>query len=54
MPSLAELIERNSVVLMESTIPTDMTIADWRRAQGRHRIDTRRGPRLRRVREWAR
>ena len=54
MPSLAELIERNSVVLMESTIPAEFTIAEWRRVQGGHRIDTRRGPRLRRVREWAR
>jgi hypothetical protein len=54
MASLAETIERDCVVLVESTIPADMTIADWRRARARHRLETRRGSRLRRVRGWRR
>ena len=51
MPSVAELLELDCVVLVESTIPADMTIAQWRRAQAQNRVDTRRGPRRRRVRE---
>jgi hypothetical protein len=31
MPSLVELLERQSVLLLEATIPADMTIAEWRR-----------------------
>jgi hypothetical protein len=52
MPSLSELLARDCVVQMESTIPPELTIADWRRAQARQRVETRRGPRLRRVRGW--
>jgi hypothetical protein len=48
MPSLAELMECHCVAPMESTIPSNVTLADWRRT--RPRIDTRRGPRRRRVR----
>jgi hypothetical protein len=54
MRSLADLLERDCVVLVESTIPADMTIAHWRRVQARQRIGTRRGPRRRRLREWGR
>jgi hypothetical protein len=54
MPSLADLLERDCVVLIESTIPADITIADWRRARARHKLETRRGSRLRRVRGWGR
>jgi hypothetical protein len=54
MPSIADLLERDCVVLIESTIPADMTIAQWRRAQTRQRVDTRRGPVRRRVRERGR
>ena len=54
MPSLAELLERDCVVRMESTIPAELTIAQWRRAQARQRVETRRGPRRRRVRGWGR
>ena len=50
MPTLAELLERNCVVLMESTIPAEMTIADWRRLLARHRVEPPRGPRRRLVR----
>jgi hypothetical protein len=50
MPSVAELLERDCVVAMESTIPAEMTIATWRRIQIRQRVETRRGGRLRRVR----
>lgn len=31
MPSLAELLARDCVVQMESTIPAELTIAEWRR-----------------------
>jgi hypothetical protein len=41
-------------VLIESTIPADPTIAQLRRVQARQRVDTRRGRRWRRVREWGR
>ena len=54
MPTLAELVERDCVVLMESTIPAGITISEWRRRQARHRVEPRRGPRRRRVREWGR
>ena len=54
MPSLAELLERDCVVQMESTIPAELTIAQWRRAQAGQRVKTRRGPRRRRVRGWSR
>ena len=54
MPSIAELLERDCVVLIESTIPADLTIAQWRRVCARQRVETRRGPRRRRVREWGR
>jgi hypothetical protein len=54
MPSLAELLERGCVVQMESTIPAELTIAQWRRAQARQRVEPRRGRRLRRVRRWGR
>jgi hypothetical protein len=54
MPSVAELLARDCVVLIESTIPEDMTIAQWRRVQARQRAETTRGPRLRLVRGWAR
>jgi hypothetical protein len=54
MPSIAELLERDCVVLIESTIPADMSIAEWRRAQARHRVEPLRGPRRRRLRHWGR
>ena len=54
MPSLAELLERDCVVQMESTIPVELTIAQWRRAQATRRVETRRGPRRWRVRGWGR
>ena len=54
MPSLAEFLARDCVVQIESTIPAELTIAEWRRAQARHRVETRRGPRRRRVRGWGR
>jgi len=54
MPSLAELLARDCVVQMESTIPAELTIAEWRRGQARQRVDTRRGPRRRRARGWGR
>jgi hypothetical protein len=54
MPSLADILERDCVVLIESTIPADMTIAQWRRVKTRNRVEMRRGPRWRRVREWGR
>lgn len=31
MSSLTELLEQQSVVLMEATIPVDMTVDEWRR-----------------------
>jgi hypothetical protein len=31
MSSLTELLDQQSVVLMESTIPADMTVDEWRR-----------------------
>jgi hypothetical protein len=46
MSSLAELLERQSVLLLEATIPADMTIADWRRSRSAPRTGRRR--RLRR------
>ncbi len=54
MPSLAGLLARDCVVQMESTIPAELTIAQWRSAQARQRVETRRGPRRRRVRGWGR
>ena len=44
MPSLGELLERDCVVTMESTIPAEMTIATWRRVRARQRAQTRGGP----------
>ena len=46
MSSLAELLERQSVLLVEATIPADMTIAEWRRSRsaqpaGRRRLGWR-------------
>jgi hypothetical protein len=35
--SLAQQLERQSVVLMESTIPRDMTCEQWRRRSARRR-----------------
>jgi hypothetical protein len=31
MASLTDLLERQSVLVVEATIPVDMTIAEWRR-----------------------
>ena len=50
MPSIPDLLERDCVMLVESTIPAGMTIADWRRRRVRHRVEARRGPSLRWVR----
>lgn len=50
MPTVAELLERECVVVMESTIPAQMTISEWRRSQRRQRLRPGRGPRRRRVR----
>jgi hypothetical protein len=33
MSSLYELLEEHSVVVVEATIPADMTIAEWRRVR---------------------
>ena len=38
MPSISDLLERDCVVLIESTIPAHMTIAEWRRGRARHRV----------------
>ncbi len=46
MPTIQELLELDCVVVLESTIPPDMTIAQWRRSQARTRAETRRGPRV--------
>jgi hypothetical protein len=54
MPSLAELLARDCVVPMQSTIPAELTIADWRRARAGQRVEARRGARWRRVRGRAR
>jgi hypothetical protein len=35
MSSLTEILEQQSVVLVEATIPADMTIAEWRRRRAR-------------------
>jgi hypothetical protein len=40
MPSLSEILERQSVVLMESTVPPDLTLDEWRRRHGRPRRRT--------------
>jgi hypothetical protein len=47
MPTLSEVLESSCVVMMESTIPPEMTIAEWRDQQARHRVEPRRGPRWR-------
>jgi hypothetical protein len=39
MPSFAEILERQSVLLMEATVPPDMTLDEWR---GRHAPPIRR------------
>jgi hypothetical protein len=52
MSSLTEPLERRSVLLVEATIPADMTIAEWRRrrtppgqpARRRRRVWQRRLP----------
>jgi hypothetical protein len=45
--SIAEHLERQSVVPIESTIPTDMTVAQWRRQRyARPGIARRRSARL--------
>lgn len=54
MPSLSELLERDCVVLVESTIPSEMTIAEWRRVRARQRIAPRQGFRRWRTRAWGR
>lgn len=33
MSSLAELLARQSIMVVEATIPADMTIAEWRRSR---------------------
>jgi hypothetical protein len=45
MSSLNDLLEQQSVVLVEATIPADMTIAEWRR----RRTSPGRPARLRRL-----
>ena len=42
MDTLTELLDRQSVLVMEATIPADMTIADWRRSRARHTARPRR------------
>ena len=32
---LAQMLERQSVLLVEATLPADMTIAEWRRTRTR-------------------
>ena len=54
MASIAELLESDCVVLMQSTIPPAMTIAEWRRIRTKHRVGTRRAPRWRRLPAWGR
>jgi len=54
MPSIPDILERDCVVRIESTIPEDMTIAEWRRRQARQRVGTQRGPSRRLVRGWGR
>jgi hypothetical protein len=51
MPTLADIMEPDCVVLMECTIPPDMTIAEWRRSRAATRVQPRRSPRLRLVRD---
>jgi hypothetical protein len=46
--SLAQILEGQSVLLIESTVPADMTIAEWRRRR------VRRGTRPPRDRRWQR
>jgi hypothetical protein len=41
--SLAQQLERQSVVLMESTIPRDMTCEQWRRRRAARRRPVRLG-----------
>jgi hypothetical protein len=48
MSSLAEILERQSVLLIESTVPAEMTIAEWRRRR------VRRDSRPPRERRWQR
>ena len=47
MPSLAEILERQSVIVMDATVPPDMTLDEWRR---RHARPSRR----RRLPRWLR
>jgi hypothetical protein len=53
MTSMSQQLERDCVVLIEATIPADMTIAEWRRVRTRVRAMTR-GARRRRVLESVR
>jgi hypothetical protein len=48
MSSLTQILERQSVLLVESTLPGDMTIDEWRR----RRVRRDAGPRL--DRRWRR
>jgi hypothetical protein len=54
IPSVSELLESDCVVLVNSTIPAHMTIAEWRRVRGGHAARPRRGRRLRRLWDWTR
>jgi hypothetical protein len=46
MPSLTQILEQQSVLLVESTLPGDMTIDEWRRRR------VRRDARPRQDRRW--
>jgi hypothetical protein len=54
MSSIGDLLERDCVALIDSTIPAHLTIAEWRRARGRHRVESRRRRLRRRVLEACR
>lgn len=43
MASLAEILELQSVLLVESTLPADVTIAEWRRRRTRRDARARLG-----------
>ena len=47
MPSIADILERDCVVRIESTIPEDMTIAEWRRMRNAQPANRRRKRRSR-------
>jgi len=44
--SISERLRRQSVVPVESTIPPDMTVVEWRRCRCRPAVPTRRVARL--------